>query len=107
MPMVTGGEAIVDALLTHGIDTVFGLPGAQIYGLFDALHRAQPRLRVLGARLAARRRAAASMRSESTGGGASGPSGAAAATSARCVNTSQGISRAAGPGRPDVIARNS
>ena len=50
MPTLTGGEAIVEGLLAHGIDIVFGLPGAQIYGLFDALHRAQPRLRVLGAR---------------------------------------------------------
>ena len=46
----TGGEALVDALLAHGIDTVFGLPGAQTYGLFDALHRAQPQLRTIGAR---------------------------------------------------------
>jgi acetolactate synthase I/II/III large subunit len=48
--MRTGGEILVDGLLAHGIDTVFGLPGAQIYGLFDALHRAQPRLKVIGAR---------------------------------------------------------
>ncbi|MDB5502467.1 MAG: acetolactate synthase, large subunit [Tardiphaga sp.] len=44
----TGGEAIVDGLLAHNIDTVFGLPGAQIYGLFDAFHQAQ--LKVIGAR---------------------------------------------------------
>src|SRR5215469_2256847 len=50
MTRMTGGEAIVAGLLAHGIDNVFGLPGAQIYGLFDALHRAQPRLRVIGAR---------------------------------------------------------
>ncbi len=50
MQRLTGGEAIVEGLLAHGIDTVFGLPGAQIYGLFDALQRAQPRLRVIGAR---------------------------------------------------------
>src|SRR5437764_10519560 len=47
---MTGGEAIVAGLLDHGIDTVYGLPGAQIYGLFDALHRAQPKLKVIGAR---------------------------------------------------------
>ncbi len=47
---LTGGEALVESLLAHGIDTVFGLPGAQIYGLFDALHRAQPRVRTIGAR---------------------------------------------------------
>lgn len=50
MQRLTGGEAIVEGLLAHGVDTVFGLPGAQIYGLFDALQRAQPRLKVVGAR---------------------------------------------------------
>ena len=25
----TGGEALVDGLLSHGIDTIFGLPGVQ------------------------------------------------------------------------------
>jgi acetolactate synthase-1/2/3 large subunit len=48
MSSSTGGEAIVDGLVAHGVDTVFGLPGAQIYGLFDALHQAQ--LKVIGAR---------------------------------------------------------
>ncbi|MBV8848550.1 MAG: hypothetical protein JOZ16_03090, partial [Methylobacteriaceae bacterium] len=48
--VMTGGEAIVAGLLDHGIDTVYGLPGAQVYGLFDALHRAQPKLKVIGAR---------------------------------------------------------
>jgi acetolactate synthase-1/2/3 large subunit len=50
MNMMTGGEAIVAGLLDHGIDIVFGLPGAQIYGLFDAFHRAQPKLKIIGAR---------------------------------------------------------
>lgn len=50
MAVLTGGEAIVVGLRDHGVDTVFGLPGAQIYGLFDALHRAQPALKVIGAR---------------------------------------------------------
>jgi acetolactate synthase-1/2/3 large subunit len=45
---MSGGEAIVSGLVAHGIDTVFGLPGAQIYGLFDAFHQAQ--LKVIGAR---------------------------------------------------------
>ena len=48
MTLSTGGEAIVSGLVTHGVDTVFGLPGAQIYGLFDAFQQAQ--LRVIGAR---------------------------------------------------------
>ena len=48
MTSSTGGEAIVSSLLAHGVDTIFGLPGAQIYGLFDAFHQAQ--LKVIGAR---------------------------------------------------------
>jgi acetolactate synthase-1/2/3 large subunit len=43
---LSGGDAIVRSLLMHGVDTVFGLPGAQTYGLFDALHRAGDRVRV-------------------------------------------------------------
>src|SRR4030081_386124 len=48
MTSATGGEAIVSGLVAHGVDTVFGLPGAQIYGLFDAFQQAQ--LKVIGAR---------------------------------------------------------
>ncbi|WP_315779652.1 thiamine pyrophosphate-dependent enzyme [Bradyrhizobium sp. SZCCHNPS1003] len=48
MTTMTGGEAIVSGLVAHGVDTVFGLPGAQVYGLFDAFHQAQ--LKVVGAR---------------------------------------------------------
>ena len=47
---MTGGEALVAGLIDHHVDTVFGLPGAQTYGLFDALHRAQSKIRVIGAR---------------------------------------------------------
>ena len=50
MALLTGGQGIVQGLLDHGIDTVFGLPGAQIYGLFDAFKQAEPRLRTIGAR---------------------------------------------------------
>ena len=48
MTSATGGETIVNGLVAHGVDTVFGLPGAQIYGLFDAFQQAQ--LKVIGAR---------------------------------------------------------
>jgi len=41
---MTGGDAIVDSLLRHGIDTIFGLPGVQMYGLFDAFARNANRL---------------------------------------------------------------
>jgi acetolactate synthase-1/2/3 large subunit len=50
MPRMTGGDAIVDSLLRHGIDTIFGLPGVQLYGLFDAISRNANRLRVINAR---------------------------------------------------------
>ena len=50
MPRMTGGDAIVDSLLRHGVDTVFGLPGVQMYGLFDAFARNANQLRVLNAR---------------------------------------------------------
>lgn len=50
MARMTGGEAIVDGLLRHGIDTVFGLPGVQTYGLFDAFAKASNRLRLINAR---------------------------------------------------------
>jgi acetolactate synthase I/II/III large subunit len=44
---LTGGQAIVHSLLLHGVDTVFGIPGVQTYGLFDALHEARDRIRVI------------------------------------------------------------
>jgi acetolactate synthase-1/2/3 large subunit len=47
---MTGGDAIVDSLLRHGIDTIFGLPGVQMYGLFDAFARNANRLKVINAR---------------------------------------------------------
>lgn len=47
---LTGGEALVDALLRHGVQHVFGIPGVQTYGLFDALQRAGERVRTIGAR---------------------------------------------------------
>ena len=36
---MTGGEAMLRAAVANGIDTVFGLPGAQVYPLFDAIYR--------------------------------------------------------------------
>src|SRR5262245_60732420 len=47
---MTGGMAIVEALIANGIDTVFGLPGAQLYPLFDALQQRSDRIRTVGAR---------------------------------------------------------
>lgn len=47
---LTGGDALVESLKVHGVDTVFALPGAQIYGLTDALARNSASIRTLGAR---------------------------------------------------------
>lgn len=47
---MTGGDAIVESLIAMGIDRVFGLPGAQLYPLFDALARRSDRVRTYGAR---------------------------------------------------------
>jgi acetolactate synthase I/II/III large subunit len=35
---LTGGQAIIEAARANGLKTLFGVPGAQIYALFDALH---------------------------------------------------------------------
>jgi acetolactate synthase-1/2/3 large subunit len=44
---MTGGDAIVRSLERNGVDTVFALPGVQIYGLIDALERRGDALRVV------------------------------------------------------------
>ncbi|HEY8518902.1 MAG TPA: thiamine pyrophosphate-dependent enzyme [Gammaproteobacteria bacterium] len=41
---MSGGEALVRAAMANGITTLFGLPGAQIYPLFDAAQRLGLRL---------------------------------------------------------------
>ena len=45
----TTGEAIVDGLLAHDVNTVFGIPGVQTYPLYDALART-PQIKVYGPR---------------------------------------------------------
>jgi acetolactate synthase-1/2/3 large subunit len=47
---MTGGEAIAQSLIAHGVDTVFAIPGVQTYELFDAFARLGERIRVIGAR---------------------------------------------------------
>jgi acetolactate synthase-1/2/3 large subunit len=48
--IMTGGMAIVEALIANDVDTVFGLPGAQLYALFDAFEQRKARLRIIVAR---------------------------------------------------------
>lgn len=44
---MTGGEAIVRQVLANGIDLVFGLPGAQMYPLFDGLYKLSNDIRTI------------------------------------------------------------
>lgn len=50
MPLRTGGEATVESLIAHGVDTLFGLPGVQNDWLFNALFDNRDRIRVLHTR---------------------------------------------------------
>lgn len=38
MAKMKGGKALMDSVLNHGVDTIFGIPGGQTYELFDALY---------------------------------------------------------------------
>lgn len=48
--LMTGGEAIVSQLAVNGVDTVFGIPGAQTYPIWDALDRTGTKIRTIGTR---------------------------------------------------------
>ncbi len=50
MPLKTGGEATVEALIAHGVDTLFGLPGVQNDWLYNALFDNRDRIRVIHTR---------------------------------------------------------
>lgn len=47
---MTTGEALVESLLRHGVDTVFGLPGVQTYALYDALLQRRDKIQYVGSR---------------------------------------------------------
>ncbi len=47
---ISAGEAIARTLIVNGVDTLFGLPGAQTYPLFDALTRLKNEIRTVGVR---------------------------------------------------------
>lgn len=49
MAWMTGGRALVESLVKHGVDTVFALPGIHLYGALAAL-REEPRIRYVGVR---------------------------------------------------------
>jgi acetolactate synthase-1/2/3 large subunit len=47
---MTGGDALADMLIRNGVDTLFGLPGVQLDGFFNALWSRQDQLRVIHTR---------------------------------------------------------
>ena len=50
MSTATGAAALLQSLVDHGVDTLFGLPGGQTYAFFDALHARKDRVRFFGPR---------------------------------------------------------
>ena len=50
MQRMTTAEAVVATLVSHGLDTVYGVPGVHNDPLFDALYGAQNQIRMLHAR---------------------------------------------------------
>lgn len=51
MSVMTTGEAIAHSLIAHGVDTVFGIPGAHMYDFNDALAAQSDALRFITTRL--------------------------------------------------------
>ncbi|MCB0122209.1 MAG: hypothetical protein KDE58_08210, partial [Caldilineaceae bacterium] len=50
MTIQTGGEAIVNSWIKHGVQTIFGLPGAQNDYLYNALYDANGQIQVIHTR---------------------------------------------------------
>jgi len=48
--MLTGGQATVQALMHHNVDTLFGVPGIQNDWLYNALYDAGGAIRVIHTR---------------------------------------------------------
>jgi len=50
MSRKTTGQAIADALVAHGVDTIFGIPGAHMYDFNDALYGVRDKMRMIHSR---------------------------------------------------------
>ena len=50
MSVMTGGRALVKSLASHGIDTLFGIPGVQLDHLFNALYEERNAIRFINTR---------------------------------------------------------
>ncbi|MGE8670470.1 MAG: thiamine pyrophosphate-binding protein [Achromobacter mucicolens] len=48
--LMTGGQHVVRALLDHGVDTVFGVPGESYLDVLDALYAHRDRIRLVSCR---------------------------------------------------------
>jgi acetolactate synthase-1/2/3 large subunit len=48
--LMSGGEAVVESLIDHGLTTVFGIPGIQLDPLFDGFHAKSNQLRLVHTR---------------------------------------------------------
>lgn len=47
---ITGGELLVQSLIAHDVDTIFGIPGIQLYELVNALYDVQDRIELIAPR---------------------------------------------------------
>lgn len=50
MENISCADAIVESLIAHDVDTIFGLPGAQTYALFEALRLRRGQIQFIGSR---------------------------------------------------------
>jgi acetolactate synthase I/II/III large subunit len=50
MSSMATGQVMADSLIAHGVDTVFGIPGAHMYDFNDALAQRQEQLRFITTR---------------------------------------------------------
>jgi acetolactate synthase I/II/III large subunit len=50
MTLLSTGQAITESLIAHGVDTVFGIPGAHMYDFNDALAQRHDRIRFITTR---------------------------------------------------------
>src|SRR3984957_4079613 len=48
--VVTAAQAIVECLIRHGVDRIFGIPGVHTYHLFDALYERRAEITFIGTR---------------------------------------------------------
>ena len=50
MSVLTTGQAIVKSLIRHGVDTMFGIPGAHTYDFIDALYQHKDQIKLIQTR---------------------------------------------------------